>query len=96
MASKGGIGIGGIIFWCFIGYQIFGGNDDADKNTTTEKVDFTTQVVEKAKEVKTEFDGVVKKAKEEYAKTETDPDPIPAKKVEDDPDDIYGSNDDQY
>lgn len=30
-SSSSGIGIGGIIFWGFILYSIFGGGDDADK-----------------------------------------------------------------
>ncbi len=100
MAAKG-IGIGGIIFWAFIGYQIWGGGaDDADEKGTAETKSLETQVIEKVKEVKTQFDGVVQKAKDEYAKAEpksmkrenNKPDPIPAK----DDDDLYGSDADRY
>ncbi len=103
VASKG-IGIGGLIFWAFIGYQIFGGDDDADKpEGTAEKKDFQTKVVETAKKLKTEVEVRVAKAKDDYNK---DQDAVPMhnglsdaeevdKKV-DDPDDIYGNTEDKY
>jgi len=35
-SSKGGLGIGGIIFWIFIGYLIFGGDDKDSKQVDVE------------------------------------------------------------
>lgn len=49
-SSSKGIGIGGIIFWIFIGYLIFGGDSDNDKKEVDIKVNNDTSVTEEIKE----------------------------------------------
>lgn len=47
--SSRSIGLGGIIFWIFIGYMIFGGDSDNDKKEVEIKVNNDTSVTEEIK-----------------------------------------------
>lgn len=49
--SSGGIGIGTIIFWIFIGYLIFGGDDNNDKKEVDIKVNDTNIIEDVQKTV---------------------------------------------
>jgi hypothetical protein len=89
MASKssGGISIGAIIFWGFIAYTIFGGDDDADDKKVEVVVDDRPAIVEQVKEtvedIKPDVQEIIAEVKNGFveirAKVETE---INQKKVE--------------
>lgn len=99
MSSKGSsIGIGGLIFWAFIAYSIFGGGDDEKEVEIT--VDDKPSIVEQVKEnvdtiiteedrklIKEEINNLKEKV---LAKSEESEEP---EKIEEESDSIYGNPD---
>ena len=102
VCAEGGIGIGGLLFWGFIMFNLF--SDDDDDSDTKARVTDTKQDNEVVEQVKKSYDNLkpevtalIDKAKDELEKvTSTDQKTTVAKNKQSDNSDPYKQDDDRY
>lgn len=94
--SGSGIGIGGLIFWAFIAYTFFGGDDDEDKKVidveVKPKVEISEELKQKADKALEKAKGAIEVAKEKLnevskEKTEEQIESPPEEEIKQEPED---------